>query len=109
MTYAEFLTNNEADIEDLFERDFYLGLVNAEFKSQLTSPLDISDINSNDTRILRSIETFLNDNPLKSGRFNHYRPARYFSEHISELWSNVSDDTKNRFEAINERLNGLLK
>ena len=109
ITYAEFLTSNEADIEDLFERDFYLGLVNAEFKSQLTSPLDISDINSNDPRILRSIETFLTDSPLKSGRFNHYRPARYFSEHISELWSNVSDDTKNRFEAINKRLNGLLK
>ena len=109
MTYAEFLTINEADIEDLFERDFYLDLVNAEFRSQLNSPLNISDINLNDPRILRSIEAFLADNPLKSGQFNHYRPARYFSEHISKLWSNVSDDTKDRFEAINKRLNGLLK
>lgn len=110
-TYAEFLDQASADLEDLFERDFYLSLVNFEFSSELVKPIGLDEISKKDPRILRSIEGYLKVNPdtMNSGMFNHFRPARYFSEHINELWDQISDEVKDRFESIFETLNGLLK
>jgi len=107
-TYGDFTGQNEADVEDMFERDFYVDLVNAEFKKQLKKNISIKCLNSNEPRSLRAIELFLADNPLKSGRFGHYRPARYFVENIAKLWPKVSDLTKDRFEAAFKHLNSLL-
>lgn len=107
-TYADFTGTTEADVEDMFERDFYVGLVNAEFAKQLKAKVDPSKLNANEPRTLRAIESWLVANPLKSGAFGHYRPARYFSENVAALWPTVSDATKDRFEAAFKHLNGLL-
>ena len=109
MTYADFLSQDQADIEDLFDREFYLLLVNEEFKKQLAKPIDMASLNPKEPRVLRAIEVFLTGSPLKSGSFGHYRPARYFTENIGELWPKVSDETKDRFEAIFESANAFLK
>lgn len=108
-TYAEFAGANEADVEDMFERDFYVSLVNAEFAKELKKPIDIASLNIKEPRTLRAIEAFLTDNPFKSGAFGHYRPARYFSENAGVLWPKVSDATKDRFEAAFRHLNALLR
>jgi hypothetical protein len=108
-TYADFAGTAEADVEDMFERDFYVRLVNAEFARQLDTAIDPAALNTRDPRILRTIEEWLNTNPLKSGKFGHYRPARYFTENVTTLWPLVSDTTKDRFEAAFKHLNGLLK
>ena len=109
VTYGDFVGENDADIEDMFERDFYVKLVNTEFAKELQSPIPISAINKHEPRTLRSIETFLASNPLKFGTFGHYRPARYFEENVVRLWSQVSDATKDRFEDAFKHLNALLK
>ena len=109
LTYADFLDQDEADVEDLFDRGFYLSLVNGEFAKQLKSPIELAALNDKEPRTLRAIESHLVDNPLKSGSFGHYRPARYFTEHIGELWPQVSAETKDRFVAIFEAVNALLK
>ena len=109
LTYADFLDQDEADVEDLFEREFYIELVNKEFAKQLSKPIKLSGLNPKEPRSLRAIEEYLVANPFKSGMFGHYRPARYFSENIHELWENISAPTKDRFEAINNALNSLLK
>ena len=98
MTYAEFVDPDEADIEDLFDPEFYLSLVNEEFKNEIAKPIDASMLNEHMPRILRALEEFIADNPFKSGRFGHYRPARYFVENLDSLWPRVSDQTKDRFE-----------
>tara|TARA_R110002051_G_scaffold243798_1_gene303776 strand:- start:1199 stop:3163 length:1965 start_codon:yes stop_codon:yes gene_type:complete len=108
-TYGDFTGAAEADVEDMFERDFYLSLVNAEFAKQLSKKITTANINAKDPRVLRSIEEWLAANPMRSGKFGHYRPARYFTENITTLWPNVSDATKDRFEAVFKHLNGLLK
>lgn len=108
-TYAEFAERDEADVEDMFERDFYVNLVNAEFAKQLKSPIKLASLNTKEPRILRAVEAFISDNPLKSGVFGHYRPARYFSENIVALWPQVSVATKDRFEAAFKYLNAQLK
>ncbi|MFT3939328.1 AAA family ATPase [Rhodopseudomonas sp.] len=108
-TYADFAGTNEADVEDMFERDFYVSLVNAEFVKELKAPIPASALNAKEPRTLRAIEAYLQANPLKSGAFGHYRPARYFSENAATLWPTVSDATKDRFEAAFKHLNALLK
>jgi len=51
MTFADVLGVAEADIEDMFGVDFYLTLVNEEFKSVLEAPIKESDLPSNSTRL----------------------------------------------------------
>jgi len=108
-TYADFAGTSEADVEDMFERDFYVGVVNAEFVKELKAPIPVSALNAKEPRTLRAIEAYLQSNSLKSGTFGHYRPARYFSENAATLWPKVSDTTKDRFEAALKHLNALLK
>lgn len=107
-TYGDFVGKSEADVEDMFERDFYVSLVNAEFAKQLKKKISVASLNSKEPRTLRAIEAFLATNPLKSGNFGHYRPARYFVENAATLWPKVSDATKDRFEAAFKHLNTLL-
>ena len=98
LTFAQFTGKTEADIEDMFEADFYLELVNEEFRNQLSQAITVTDLNLHHPRILVSIEAYLKKNPLKSGGFNHYRPARYFTENTGRLAQNLSAATLNRFE-----------
>lgn len=108
-TYADFAGKIEADVEDMFERDFYVSLVNAEFVKELKTPIDPAALNSKEPRTLRAVEAYLEANPLRSGSLGHYRPARYFSENATTLWPQVSDAAKERFAAMFKHLNALLR
>ena len=108
-TYGDFAAESEADVEDMFERDFYVSLVNAEFERELKASIDPAALNAKEPRTLRAIEAYLNATPLKSGSFGHYRPARYFSENAATLWPQVSDATKDRFESAFKHLNALMR
>ncbi|MEO1192928.1 MAG: AAA family ATPase [Pseudomonadota bacterium] len=108
-TYADFTGEKQADVEDMFERDFYVSLVNAEFVNQLEFPIQVKSLNTKEPRTLRAVEAYLNDRPLSSGEFGHYRPARYFSENTAALWPKVADKTKDQFESAFTHLNALLK
>jgi hypothetical protein len=96
-------------LEDMFDADFYVKLVNEEFKNQLQQPIGTSDLLHTNRRILMSIEDHLSRYPMKSGKFNHYRPARYLNEHIAELGKELYGSTLDRFESAFKRLNGLIK
>ena len=45
-TYGDFAGKSEADVEDMFERDFYVSLVNAEFAKELKTPIDPAALNA---------------------------------------------------------------
>ena len=106
-TFGDFTGRNEADIEDMFDVDFYLKLVNAEFKSGLAKPIAESDLPASDERIQVRLENFFKAKPLKK-EFNHYRPARYFVENVATLKGDLSKGTLDRFEAAAKALNALL-
>jgi predicted ATPase len=108
LTYADFTQTGEADVEDMFERSFYLSLVNAEYGGALQRPITESDLNTQIPRVLKSLEVVFQQQPLKQGSFGHFRPARYFSEHLDVLARNLSTTTKDRFGKAFERLNTLL-
>jgi len=110
LTYAEFTSQSEADVEDMFDLSFYLKLVNSEFKDGLSKVIKASDFKSDATRITQKISEFLKTAPLGNGiQFSHYRSARYFVENSSSLEKDLSDDTLNRFENVFKRINALLE
>ena len=108
LTFADFTGKSEADIEDMFELDFYLGLVNEEFRGQLPNLITAVELNARHPRCLAAIEEYLQKKPLRSGSFNHYRPARFFTENVGRLARYLSGDTVNRFESVFKALNALL-
>ena len=107
LTYADILEQNEADIEDLFDKNFYVELVNKEFEQQLEKPINVDNLNSNSPRILKALEEYFVEHPLKYGEFGHYRPARYFFENIAELWLCMSNDEKSKYETLFKKVNSL--
>lgn len=109
LTFGDFTGSDEADIEDMFEADFYVDMVNAEFSTGISKNITISALPSGGSRILPRLEEYFTDNPLSGKQsFNHYRPARYFAENIATLESSVSDATLDRFENAFKILNKLL-
>lgn len=109
LTFADFTGTSEADIEDMFDVPFYLKLVNAEYKTGLTKPIVEADLPPH-PRVLVRLEKYFEATPLKTGvHFNHYRPARYFSEHADDLAAEISGQSLQRFEDAFKALNALLK
>jgi hypothetical protein len=93
----------------MFSAEFYVGLVNIEFASQLSTEIDVKALKSKEPRILQRLENYFAENPLKEGAFSHYRPARYFNENSRKLSSKLPKAVKERFEAAFKTLNALIK
>lgn len=109
LTFADFTGKSEADIEDMFEDDFFLGLVNEEYKSDLQKPITAADLNSSIPRINVRLEEYFKTNPMKgNAKYSHFRPARYFSEKVGTLTKSISKGTLSRFEEAFKRLNALI-
>ena len=109
VTYADFTGEPEADAEDMFDPRFYLRLVNDEFKKVLPEPIVAANLSTGPPRILRRIEGVLESRPMSGDtQFNHYRPARYFTEQVGSLESDIDEPTLGRFEQAFKRLNALL-
>lgn len=105
LTYAHFIEQDEADVEDMFSPAFYLKIVNGEFKCDI----QLDDLSSRNPRIIRRLEEYLADHPLPNkANFNHYRPARYFNEHTDSLVNDLTDEELQRFESVFRELDTLL-
>ncbi|MCY3005078.1 MAG: AAA family ATPase [Planctomycetota bacterium] len=110
LTFADFTSTAEADIEDMFDVPFYLKLVNGEYANDLSKKPKESDVATGNPRILVRLDEFFGTNPLKeTAKFNHFRPARYLIENITTLKKSISAETLERFESAFKRLNALLK
>jgi hypothetical protein len=107
-TFGDFVGAKEADVEDMFDRDFYVGLVNGEYSKQLNGKISASKLNAHVPRTVKAIENHLTTHPLKSGEFGHFRPARYFAENLTTLGPKISEQTKVRFETAFKKVNALL-
>lgn len=108
LTFADFTWGREADIEDMFDVDFYLRLVNEEYRLQETSPLHALSL-APGGRILRRLESHFAQHPLPPDQaFRRERPARYFAENLAQLSPALSPATFARFETLFEQLDGML-
>ena len=106
-TYADFTKTNEADVEDMFDEDFYLELVNGAYSGDLVKPVAKNDLNNKLPRITRRLEEYFAANPMKGGTsFNHFRPAKHFLDKLGNL--SLSEATLTRFEEAFVELNKLV-
>ena len=97
LTFADFTGKPEADIEDMFDEDFYLQLVNDEYAGYLPVGVTLTDLTAQHPRILVRLEAYFAQHPMTGGaKFSHYRPARYLAEKVSALA--IPDATLERFE-----------
>ena len=105
LTYADFVPDGEADIEDMFSPEFYLKLVNGAYGSAV----ELAHLRDDHPRILYSVTRYFDKTPLsESVSFNHYRPARYFTENIASLAGELTEQELNRFQQVFDKLNALL-
>ena len=113
LTYADFLSDDQkdGDVEDLFERSFYLDLVNKACIDDLPSPIEMSDINSNIPRTVASIRNYLEQNPMRDDEtsYAHYKPARYFIKTSTHYGKNCQSKPKTHLRKCFEHINQLLK
>lgn len=108
MTYADFTKTKEADIEDMFDPQFYVDLVNEAYRDDLQAPLVLANLPPH-TRILVRIEEHLKANPMKNGAvINHFRPAAHLARHIDVWGPKLDKGTLDRFEEAFKALNALL-
>jgi hypothetical protein len=107
LTFADFSGKPEADIEDMFDEEFYIELVNAEFSESLTAPLRATDLQNPSSRIIVKLEDYFRTNTMTDGiQYSHYRPSRFCAEKIATL--TIPEATLDRFEAAFSALNALL-
>lgn len=92
---TEVTNTREADIEDLFDRGWYLDLLSE-------SGVGTFAVDSlNPGRVMPQIEKLL------GGRFDHYHPASFLSRNPT-LIEKITDDDIARFSRLFTRLNDLL-
>ncbi|WP_405993370.1 AAA family ATPase [Streptomyces sp. NBC_00986] len=105
---SEFTGTGDADVEDLFDRDFYLELVNRAYSAELTPPITAADLNANDPRVVRQIEAVFKKRAIAGGRFNHYKPAAVLLHEQVSLTPQIGTTTIARADQLFTRLNSLL-
>ena len=103
-TYADFTSNVEADVEDMFDPEFYLKLVNGAYRCDI----ELSHLTARHPRIVVRLAKWFEKMPLSHGnQFSHYPPAQYLSRHADALGDIAQEDFK-CFQDAFDRLNRLL-
>lgn len=106
LSYADFTSSTEADIEDLFDLDFYLVLINAAYKEDLRKPLTKGHLRGRSPRVVELVaQHFETLADTKKPTFDRYRPARYFAENSPSLIEKLSKETYTRFEQLFKTIN----
>jgi hypothetical protein len=106
---TDFTQTSAADIEDMLEPDFYLGLVNGAYGELLARPVSKGHLRGGG-RMRELLERHLVTAPLKNGaRFDPFLPARYFVENSARLEREIPKDSLGRFEKAFQAVNALLR
>ncbi len=99
--FHDFLEgSDEADIEDIFDKQDYIKFFNTSFEYK---PISLSDLNDNKKRIVDQI-----NEALSIDRYNHYRPAYQLTKDAVNA-DYFQDNTLERFQEIFNKVNELFK
>ncbi|MFH1999787.1 MAG: AAA family ATPase [Planctomycetota bacterium] len=110
LTADAYCDQDEADIEDMIGRDFYVALVNGcyNFKEKTLlpgkKPADAS------LRVIEEVETHFRTLPPPVPDFSHYAPAPFLLRNAGEVGKSLPklDEALDRFEALFKDINKLL-
>ncbi len=105
---GEFTGARDADIEDLFDQDFYLTLVNEVYRQVLPNKLTLEMLTNGNPRIVKRLEDYFKQNNIDNGEFSHFKPAAYFLKNQADLVGLIGSPTIERTSKLFERINALL-
>jgi len=100
--------SKNADIEDIFNPEFYILLVNKAYATQLKEPLTIEKLGAGNPRIVKRIKRYFEENGIANGYFNHYKPAAYLLREQVALTKELDADTVERAVTLFKWINELL-
>ena len=107
---TEFAGMEGADIEDMFDPEFYLNLVNRTFVNTLKKPLPTKRFGSRNQNVVDQVQQFFaSDSQDVSEWLLRYKPAQYFSSNSTDLIASISDRTFSRFKRLFEVLNSIIQ
>ena len=101
--YSEFIDGDEADVEDMFEDDFYVDLVNHTFGTSVS----VADLDQGDLIAYR-IKTFLEGNTAQDTNLRHGKVAIHLEVNIDSFEGKISEDTLGRFQNLFNKINKLI-
>lgn len=111
-TCADFTVQSEADVEDLFEVDLFVQMLNGAYKPPAASLVTTASLTSasQTPRIVKKAEALFNLMPVAVAGFNHFGAARWLLENPSVLDANspAVNATLDRFERVFKAFNALL-
>ena len=109
-SYSDFSENADAGIEDLFDPEFYVSIVNGAYSTALDRPLSKKHMAARGRKIVEQIEEHWESIIREGGiAFDRIKPVQYLAEHVSELKTQISNDTILRFEKVFRELNAALQ
>jgi predicted ATP-dependent endonuclease of OLD family len=104
----EITNTSSADIEDIFDANFYLKLVNGAYKGVLPKAITQKALPASNSPIVKRVEVYLRNEGHDGIGFDHYTPATYLLREQGTLLQDLDDATVDRAVQLFERLNALL-
>jgi predicted ATP-dependent endonuclease of OLD family len=109
LTPGFLLGNTEADIEDLFDAENYLEVVNKLYEKELSGKkLTSADLAQGGQRIVKKIEDYFKSNNVNGGEFSHYRPSNLVTRDLELQKKLFNLKTLERFEKVFSHFNGFV-
>ncbi len=87
-------------MEDMFDADFYVNLVNAAYRNVMGQPISLDTLPNAGARLRDRVAEHFRINPLPNMIFSHRRPARLFADNVEKLKGEVPAQAMNRFALL---------
>ena len=115
LNYADFLDQEEADVEDMFGAVLFAKIVSNAYSLEGKNLLDESNLinakaKDDTTRLVKKAEAYFNLLPNDIPEFNHFRPADWLIRNTDTLSQGDENVEKilDRFEKLFTKINGFL-
>ena len=113
VTVADILNLDEADIEDIFDTDLFLPVINEAFALPTSQQLDAAKLDAtgaDQKRLLKRVEAAFALLPPEAPEFNHYTPAEWLFRNPSVLDGDSASvgSTLERAESVIQKVNSML-
>lgn len=113
LTIADFVDQDEADVEDLFTASLLCDIINSAYElagDHVCTPAKLAEANENTSRIVKQAESHFNLLPNDIPTYDHFTPSSWLISNPAVL--SVDDEqvseTLNRAEALFIELNKLI-
>jgi hypothetical protein len=106
--WVEVTKVRTADVEDLFDANFYLKLVNEAYAGEIPGAITMKAITDSNPRIAQRVQAYFEAEGIAGGRFDPYKPASLLLQRFADLCDQVDQETVERAASMFERINALL-